>query len=223
VQSLANVGACRQSPHDPPGGPTRRGPRGSQRRPAEDCSPRLRSEKSVATLERVRTLLVTLAVLSLVGFGAASAAAQPSRTAKLTPAEAKWVAPVVTLWNTMNAGLLMVVSQASAKDALIVGTKNNGKLNTTLATFITCGKTLKKPGAAPPRLTKFAGSMKGACSHLAAGGHSFAKAISAIYKRNSTLGQKLLVQGVGQFKLGSNKLATARKQLLAVGGKNIFG
>ena len=160
-----------------------------------------------------------LAVASVVGLGlATAAAAAPARTAKLTPAETTWVTPVVKLWNTLNAGLLVVVSQATAKEALLVGTKNNGKLNATLASFVTCNQTLKKPGAAPARLAKFGGSMKNACTDLEAGAHDFAKAIRAINKGNDTLGQKLVIQGVGEFRQSSAKLAAARKQLLAVSG-----
>jgi hypothetical protein len=170
----------------------------------------------------MRVLLATLAAVALAGIAAAGATATPSRTAKLTPAETKWATPVVKLWNQLNARLLVVVSQATAKEALIVGTKNNGKLNATLATFITCGKALKKPGAAPPRLAKAAAAMKGACKNLAAGGHSFALAIAAIYKGNGTLGQKRLLAGIGSFKKGSAKLALARKQLLGVGAKSLF-
>ncbi len=169
----------------------------------------------------MRLFLALLAVTSLVGLGAATAAtAAPDRHVKLTPAETKWVAPVVKLWNNLNTGLQNVVAQATAKEALLIGTKNNGKLNGTLATFVTCGKTMKKAGAAPARLAKFAGAMKKACVPLEAGSHSFAKAIAAIYKGNSTLGQKRLIQGVGEFKKGSAKLAAARKQLLAAGGKS---
>ncbi len=172
----------------------------------------------------MRALLAMLAVASLVSLGAATAASGAhTRTAKLSPAEAKWATPVVKLWNTLNAGLVVVVSQALAKEALLIGTKNNGKLNTTLATFVTCNKTLKKPGAAPARLAKFGSSMKKACTDLEAGAHDFANAIGAIHKGNGTLGQKLVIQGIGEFKQSSTKLATARKQLLAVGGKNVFG
>jgi hypothetical protein len=31
-----------------------------------------------------------------------------------------------------------------------------------------------------------------------------------------------VIQGVGEFKVGTSKLATARRQLLAVGGKTVF-
>ena len=138
------------------------------------------------------------------------------RATKLTPAEAKWATPVVKLWNTLNAGLLVVVSQATAKDALFVGTKTNQKLTLTLATFVTCSKALKTPGAAPARLAKFGGSMKSACTNLEAGAHDFAKAIGAIRKGNGTLTEKLVLQGIGEFKRSGTKLAAARNQLLAV-------
>lgn len=168
----------------------------------------------------MRALLALLAVISVAVLGAATAAtAATAHTAQLTPTETKWVTPVVVLWNNLNKGLIAVVPQATAKDALIVGTKNNGKLNATLAVFITCNKALKKPGTAPPRLAKFAATMKSACTSLEAGGHDFAGAIAAIFKGNSTLGQKKEIQAIGELKQGSTKLAAARKLLLAAGGK----
>jgi hypothetical protein len=170
----------------------------------------------------MRTLLATLAAVALVGVAVTAATAAPARTAKLTPAEAKWAAPVVTLWNTMNAGLQNVTRAASAKDALIVGTKNNLALTVLLSKFITCGKSLGKAGTAPTRLATFAGVMKAACTRVAAGGHDFAKAVGAVHKGNNTLASKLVIGGVGQFKQGTSKLALARRQLLALGGKNVF-
>jgi hypothetical protein len=166
----------------------------------------------------MRTILATLAVAAIVSLGATAATAAPSRSATLTPAEMKWATPVVALWNNLNSALLKVVTQAGAKDALIVGTKNNGKLNATLAVFVTCSKNLRKPGAAPARLAIVAASMKKACTQVEAGGHGFARAIGAIYQGNSTLGQKLIVQSYGELQKGSKTLATARTQLLAAGG-----
>jgi hypothetical protein len=172
----------------------------------------------------MRTILTTLAAVLLLAFGATAAAtAAPSATTKLSPAETKYATPAVKLWNALNAGLLVVVTQATAKDALFIGTKNNGKLTATLAVFITCNSALKKAGTPPPRLTTFSASLKRACTDLEAGAHDFAKSIGAIHKGNSTLGQKKLIQGIGELKQGSAKLAVARKQLLALGGKTALG
>ena len=170
----------------------------------------------------MRTLLATLAAVALVGVAATAATAAPARTAKLTPAEAKWAAPVVTLWNTINASLQNLTRAASAKDALLVGTTNNLALTVLLSRFTACGKSLTKAGTAPPRLATFAGVMKAACTRVSAGGHSFARAVGAIHKKNSTLASKLVIQGYGEFKQGTSKLALARRQLLALGGKKIF-
>jgi len=168
----------------------------------------------------MRPFLALLAVATVAVLGAATAAsAAPARTARLTPAETKWATPVIALWNNLNKALVSVVPQATAKDALIVGTKNNGTLNATLAVFITCNKSLRKPGTAPPKLAKFAASMKRACVSLEAGGHDFAGAIGAIFKGNSTLGQKKEIQAIGELKQGSTRLAAARKLLLAAGGR----
>lgn len=172
----------------------------------------------------MRALLATLAAASVVVLAAATAAsAAAAPAAKLTPAETRWATPVVLLWNNLNRALVSVVPQATAKDALIVGTKNNGTLNATLSVFVTCSKTLKKPGTAPPRLARFAASMKSACTSVEAGGHDFAGAIGAIFKGNGTLGQKKEIQAIGELHQGSTHLATARKLLLATGGKNVFG
>src|SRR3954469_24702957 len=199
-------------------------PAAARRRMAADCSDGTMPGTRRYTRTLMRALLATLAVASTIALGGATAAsATAAPAAKLTPAETRWATPVVLLWNNLNKALVSVVPQATAKDALIVGTKNNGTLNATLAVFVTCSKQLRKPGAAPRRLARFAASMKSACTSLEAGGHDFAAAIGAIFKAKGTLGQKKEIQAIGELKQGSARFATARKLLLATGGKNVFG
>ena len=78
----------------------------------------------------------------------------------------------------------------------------------------------------PPsaRLKPFAATMKSACALLGTGAHGVANGISTIYKKNNgKLGALQIQAGFKDFQQGSSKLAAAHKQLLAVGGKNIFG
>jgi hypothetical protein len=167
-------------------------------------------------------LLATLAVSALAVLGASVAGSAPAKAAKLTPAEQKWATPVVGLWNVMNTGLLNIVKQASAQNALILGTKQNKPLVATLLTFALCPETLAKAGSPPPRMAKIATTMKTACTRLDSGSRAFGQALTAISKGNQTRGSTLIVQAVGNFKKAQSPLASARKQLIAIGSKNIF-
>jgi hypothetical protein len=147
--------------------------------------------------------------------------------AKLTAAEQKWVTPLLSVWNIQNAGLHLVLQQASAKNALVAGSKpNNLALTKTLYALISC-KTptdlIKKAGTPiSPRLAPFRDALNRACIHDANGAHDFAKAVGAVTKGNGKLAQSLLIQGVAEFKQGSAQVAKAYKSLVAIGGKNIF-
>jgi hypothetical protein len=173
----------------------------------------------------MRTSSALLAAAVLLALGATAAAAAPARAAKLTPAEAKWVSPVVALWNAMNAGLLVVGDQTTASNALVPGSAANKKLVVTLANFIACTPVMTKAKAPPSaRLKPFATSMKAACTRLGTGAHGVANGVSTIYnKKNGKLASLQIKAAFQEFQKGSAKLATARKQLLAAGGKGIFG
>jgi hypothetical protein len=171
----------------------------------------------------MRLVLATLAVAMLAGGGVAAAGAAPAKTVKLTAKEQKWAKPVVNLWNVMNAGLLVIGKQTTADSALVPGTKANLALLKTLANFISCTPAMKKAGATSARLTTFATTMKNACSHLGLGAHGVANGISTIYKkRNGKLGAAQIKAAFTELQRGSTLLAKARRQLLAVGGSNIF-
>jgi hypothetical protein len=63
----------------------------------------------------MRRLVLLSVVVALAGVFTGAA------DAKLTPVEQKWVTPLISVWNVQNAGLHLVVQQASAKYALIGG------------------------------------------------------------------------------------------------------
>jgi hypothetical protein len=171
----------------------------------------------------MRLVLATLAAASLAVLGAGAAGAVPAKTAKLTAAEEKWAKPVVNLWNVMNGGLLVVGKQTTANNALIPGTSANYTLTQTLATFITCTPVMKKAGASSARLSTFSATMKDACNHLGVGAHGVANGIATIYKkRNGKLGAAQIQAAFTEFQQASALLAKAQKQLLALGGTNIF-
>jgi len=165
---------------------------------------------------------IVLATLALAVLAALAASAAPAASAKLTPAEQKWAKPVVDLWNIENAGLLVVYKQATAKDALVAGTKTNLALSKTLANFVQCPAILKKIGTSPSGLKAVSVSMTTSCARLSSGAHDVAKGIGQIGKRNQDAGTKLVLQGFGKFKKASTSLAVARRQLLAVGAKSLF-
>jgi len=165
---------------------------------------------------------VVQAVLVAAAIAAFAAGAATSASAKLSPAEQKWAKPAVDLWNVENAGLLAVYKQATAKNALVVGTKTNLVLSKTLANFVQCPVVLKKLGTVPARLKAASASMTTGCTRLSSGAHDVAKGIGQISKSNEDAGTKLVLQGFGKFKKASASLAVARKQLLAAGAKTLF-
>jgi hypothetical protein len=165
-----------------------------------------------------------LAALTLVLVTAASAAtAATAHAQKLTPKETKWMTPMLTVWSTMNAGLHIVIPQAAAKDALIAGTANNGKLTRTLTVFVECGPVVAKQGKAPTaRLVAFDTSMKTMCVHLANGANDLAKAVGAIRKKSAKQATALIKAMNVEFKTATTFLKQAETQALAVGGSNVF-
>jgi hypothetical protein len=173
----------------------------------------------------MRVLAATLGAVFFAAVGVVPAVAAPSRSAKLTAAEEKWVEPVLKIWNVMNASLTVVYDQATADQALIPGTKPNKTLNQTLANFVDCGTAMKAAKAPPSRrLNAFAGSMTTACATLSKGAFGVANAISSIYKKhNANLARLQLKAAFKQLSAGSKQLATARKQLLAIAGTSGSG
>jgi len=166
-------------------------------------------------------LLATTAAAFLAVLTAVSAGAAPARSAKLTGPEQKWVTPVVAVWNVMNDGLQTVSAQTTTEGALIPGTKANKTLIVTLGNFVECSNAMTKFKDPPSsRLKPFAASMKGACKHLGTGAHGVANGVSTIYKQNNAKLATLQIKAAfKELSKGSSQLATARKQLLAIGGK----
>jgi hypothetical protein len=155
--------------------------------------------------------------------GLASGTAQ----AKLTPVEQKWATPLVSVWNVQNAGLHLVLQQATAKNALIAGSKpNNLVLTKTLVALVSCKAptdAIEKAGAPPSsRLTAFRDALNATCIHDANGAEDFARAIGAITKGKQKLAKTLLTQGVLEFKRGSAQLSKAHAALAAIGGRAVF-
>src|SRR4051795_8147003 len=105
----------------------------------------------------MRVLVAAVTAVLIVAATAAAAGAAPTRSAKLTAAEQKWVSPVIQVWNLMNAGLQAVDKQMQANAALIPGTATNKALVTTLGNFVTCGRAVSAAKAPPTnRLKPFA-------------------------------------------------------------------
>ena len=169
----------------------------------------------------MRLLVASVTSLLLVALAAGAASASPSRSSKLTGPEQKWATPVIQVWNLMNDGLQKVGAQATANRALEPGTAANKTLVVTLGNFVSCSPALKKLKDPPTaRLQPFAASMKGACVHLGKGAHGVANGVSTIYKQNNAKLATLQIQAAfKEFQKGSAQLGTARKQLLAIGGK----
>lgn len=179
-----------------------------------------------AKIFAMRGLAAMVAVAALVGLTAAVAAqAAPTRIAKLSRSEQKWVTPMISVWNDVNLNLHLVLDEEKAPNALIPGSgKNNTLLTKTLGVFASCTALVKRAGNPPStRLVAFQTAMKGMCAHMVSGAQDVAKAIGAIYKKHDAkLAGSLLVQGTDEFKQGSALLATAQKQLMLIGGKSVF-
>jgi hypothetical protein len=175
-------------------------------------------------LHLMRGLAGTLAASALVGFCGTVAQAAPTRIERLSKSEQKWATPMITLWNDVNLNLHVVLAEEAAKNALIAGSgKNNTLLTKTLIVFANCSAEVKNAGKPPStRIVPFADAMTGMCGHIVSGAHAVAKAIGAVGRGNGKLAASLLTQGTAEFKKGSTLLGTAQKQLLLIGGKNVF-
>ena len=164
----------------------------------------------------MRKLAVVVTAVAALGWTAAA-------EAKLTAVEEKWAKPMISVWNQQNLALHVVLQAATAKNALVYGTTNNKKLTVILNTFVVCGPSIKKAGAAPsPRLQPFATSLGTACTHDTAGAKDFAKTVGAVRENKRAQAETLLKHGVAEFKLGTAALTKAYKSLVAIGGKNVF-
>jgi len=175
-------------------------------------------------LHSMRGLAATLAVSALVGFCGTAALAAPTRIEKLSRSEQKWATPLITLWNSVNLNLHVVLAEEAAKNALIAGSgKNNTLLTKSLVVFASCSGEVKKAGKpVSTRLVAFDDAMRGMCGHLVSGASDVAKAIGAVGKGKGKLAGSLLTAATTEFKKATTLLATAQKQLLLIGGKNIF-
>ncbi len=161
---------------------------------------------------------VVAAIVAAVFAGTASA--------KLTAAEQKWASPLIQAWNLQNAGLHLVLAQASKNGALIAGEKpDNLNLTRTLVVLASCqtGKVIAKAGKPPTaRMAGFRDALNAACIHDANGANDFAKAIGAVTKNNATKAKAFLAQGVQEFKKGSGQIRKAYSALTAIGGGAVF-
>jgi hypothetical protein len=170
-----------------------------------------------------RLLVALLTSLALSGLAAGAAGAATARGEKLTPAEQKWVSPMIVVWNAMNAGLHLFYKQASAKNALVPGSPSNLTLTRTLAVFIECSPIVKRQGSPPSaRLQPFGESLARSCVHLANGAHDLARGVGAFGKGDKKLGASLISKVDPELERATALLGRARQQLLAVGGKNVF-
>jgi hypothetical protein len=155
----------------------------------------------------------------LLAAACATATGAPARSAKLTPAESKWLAPLVTEYTTLAKALAVVNKQELAKDALVQGTTANTTLTKTLATFVACKTALTKARKAPTaRLKPFLTSMTGACGNLDTGANTIARAVGAVGQGNSTQAVSLLKKSQTELQKGSTLLGKAGQQAVAVSG-----
>ena len=168
----------------------------------------------------MRAALAILLVASVAAVSTSAATAAPARTERLTPAEQKWVTPMVKVWNDMNTRLQKVQSQLAAENALIVGTEPNRIVTLTLAAFFDCGTFLKRAGKVPARLAPVNVSMTAACARFKAGALSIADGIGQIRKAKTKVGVARITEGLGELKQGSNKLVQAKNRLTTISAKN---
>ena len=147
-------------------------------------------------------------------------------SAKLTAAEQKWAGPLIQAWNLQNAGLHLVLAQASKNGALVAGQKpDNLNLTRTLVVLASCqtGKVMTTAGKPPTaRMAGFRDALNAACIHDANGANDFARAIGAVTKNNAAQAKAFLAQGVQEFKKGSAQIQKAYGALTAIGGAAAF-
>jgi hypothetical protein len=156
--------------------------------------------------------------LSLTG----GASASPSRAAKLTPAEQRWVKPLLAVWQAQNDGLNLVLRQAAAPNALLVDSNpNNKKLQTILGALLSCKQpadAIKLAGAPPSaRLDPFLVTLDAACIEDGNGAHALTKAMIAYTANQGPLTAAMIKQGITYFKLGSAEIAKAYRSLTSLG------
>lgn len=148
-------------------------------------------------------LAAVLALAALLAVPAASA-----RSAKLTPAENAWAAPVVNLMKSLSGRVGAIGKQVSDPAVVTKGSKAQLKLAVTLANIIVCGDKLQKIGAPPTaRLQPFYAAVKSACSYYTSGAHSLAKGIGK-------LSTSRIKASLTQIQHGSALLALAQSRLV---------
>ena len=151
----------------------------------------------------------------------------PPAGAVLTPAEQHWLSPLLTIWNVQNDHLKVVVAEAEAKDALIVGERPaNETLTSTLVALASCEQPtdlIRRAGPPPSaRLAGFRSDLGAACVDDLDGANDFAKAIGAVRESRYSLETTLLRSGLAEFVKGRDELARAYLILVSVGGKVVF-
>ena len=167
------------------------------------------------------TLVLGGAILGMSLVGGASAT--PARATRLTPVEQKWVKPLLAVWQAQNDGLNLVLKEAAAPNAFLIGSKpNNQKLATILGALLSCKQpadTIKRAGAPPSaRLNTFLATLDAACIDDENGAHAFTKAMVAYTANQGPLTATMIKQGIADFKLGSAEIAKAYKSLTSLGG-----
>jgi hypothetical protein len=151
----------------------------------------------------VLRLAAVLALAALLAVPAASA-----RSAKLTPAENAWAAPVVNMMKSLSGRVGAIRGQVSDPAVLTKASKAQLKLALTLANIIVCVPKLKKLGPPPTaRLQPFYAAVRSACSYYTAGAHSLAKGIGK-------LSASQITASMTQIKHGSALLALAQSRLV---------
>ncbi len=169
---------------------------------------------------RALALSVCGVVLAAALTGGASAA--PARATRLTPSEQKWVKPLLAVWQAQNDGLNLVLKQAEAPNAFLIGSKpNNKKLETILGALLSCKKprdSIKLAGSPPTaRLDSFLATLDAACIYDENGAQAFAKAMIAYTDNQGPRTASMIKLGIAEFKLGSAEIAKSYKSLTALG------
>jgi hypothetical protein len=151
----------------------------------------------------VLRLAAVLALAALLAVPAASA-----RSAKLTPAENAWAAPVVNMMKSLSGRVGAIRFQVKDPAVLTKGSAARKKLTVTLREIVLCGSKLQKAGVPPTaRMRPFYAAVRSACSYYANGA---AQLIVGIAKLNAPLIQESMTT----IKHGSVLLALAQSRLV---------
>lgn len=176
---------------------------------------RQRAPRASGTIGAMRrfALMVGFAVTVLALFAGTA-------SAKLSPAEQKWIHPLLTLFNAVDANLRVVIKEELAPDALVGQSgKNFATLNATLVVFANCPSAVSAAGSPPTtRLEPFDADMKSACAHIQAGALDVGHAIGEVDEGNGAPARAALEAATAEFSDGSDLLAAALHRLTVVSG-----